>query len=93
MAFGAESGVVVVETNGTPTPLLDVSQPAGRFGAATESKFSVKVVTGTPTIKTRVKLVAPKLLVTLNVSVIELPQAVRARSGSTKGRRRAFPPG
>ena len=40
--------------------------------------FQLRVVTGTPITIERVKLVAPRLLLTLKVSVSELPHAVPA---------------
>src|SRR5687768_14933679 len=45
-ALGGVSGVVVVVTHGTPTPVAAVVHPAGRAGAVTESKFSSQPVPG-----------------------------------------------
>src|SRR5678816_4231822 len=71
--FGAVSGLSVELTKFIPLLTDTAVQPAGNAGGVAPSKFSVKVVTGTPRMIARVKFVAPKLLLTLNVSVIELP--------------------
>jgi hypothetical protein len=75
ITLGAVSGVLVVLTKLDP-PLTGVAvQPAGRPGAVTPSKFSENVTFGTPAINVRVKLVAPRLLFTLKITVTRLPQA------------------
>jgi hypothetical protein len=74
--FGAVSGPRAEFTKFIPLLTETAVQPAGNAGGVAPSKFSVKVVAGTPRMIERVKLVAPKLLLTLNVRVIELPHGV-----------------
>src|SRR5829696_1141394 len=65
--FGAELALVVVETKFVPLATDTAVQPAGKAGAVTPAKFCVNVATGTPMMIVRAKLVAPRLLLTLNV--------------------------
>src|SRR5436190_7644908 len=77
-AFTPLSGVLVDVTKLMPPSKGTAVQPAGMAGATTPSKPSVAVVVGCPTPKLRVNETGPRLLFTLMVSVITLPQAVAA---------------
>ena len=55
-----------------------IVQPAGTDGGTAESNPSVKVVSGLPTAKVGVKLVAPRLLLTLIVRLTTLPHTAFA---------------
>jgi hypothetical protein len=67
---------VVTVTKFIP-PRTDVAvQPAGIAGAVTPSKFWVSVAVGIPTMIVRLKLVAPRLLLTLKVRFRAEPHCV-----------------
>jgi hypothetical protein len=76
--LGAVSLLFVEVTKLTPPRTGAAVHPAGMAGAVTPSKFSEKVVTGTPTINDRVTLIGPRLLLMFRVRVIALPHGVPA---------------
>ncbi|MCV4601105.1 hypothetical protein OFC63_34325, partial [Escherichia coli] len=54
-------------TNAVPPDSVVTVHPAGKDGAVTPSKFSERVVIGTPTDIELVKEIGPRLLLTLKV--------------------------